>query len=76
MFRSRYGKGISKKHDMSVDEGDEESANSEDEERSDREGRLVRSTKPAMSNHYTLNLTPNTSSTKPDLPYTLSGSVL
>jgi len=76
VFRSRYGKATSKQHKADVDDADEESANSEDEEQSDHEGRVTMATKPTTNNHYTLNLTSNTPATKLDLPYTLSGSVL
>ena len=78
VFRSRYGKTTSKEHD--VDEGDagEDSVINEDEEGSDREGRVMRHIVPTTrtNNHYTLNLAPSTPATKSDLPYTLSGSVL
>ena len=76
MFRSRYGKAASKQHKVDAGDADEESVNSEDEEQSDREGRVIQATQPAMSNHYTLNLTPNAPESKLDLPYTLSGLVL
>jgi len=76
VFRSRYGKAPSK-HNIDADDADEESLNSEDEEQSDREGRAIIPTKPATTNnHYTLNLASNVPPTKPDLTYTLSGSVL
>jgi hypothetical protein len=76
VFKSRYGKAASKQRDLDADDADEESTNSGDEEQSDREGRLIKPAKPATTNnHYTLNLAPSTPMARPDLPYTLSGSV-
>ena len=75
MFRSRYGKAASTQHKAGSEDADEESANSEDEEQSDHEGRIIMATKPTTNNHYTLNLTSNTPVAKLDLPYALSGSV-
>lgn len=75
MFRSRYEKAASKKRDGDADDADEESVNSEDEELSDHEGRVIKPTRPTTNNHYTLNLVPNAPMTKTDLPYTLSGLV-
>lgn len=76
-FRSRYGKGASKQRDVDADDADEESVIDENEEQSDRGGRVMRHAGPMITanNHYTLNLAPNTPTTKSDLPYTLSGSV-
>ena len=77
VFRSRYGKAASKQHNPDGDDADEESVNSEDEEHSEREGRVIKPTKLATtSNHYTLNLASSTPTARPDLPYTLSGLVL
>ena len=77
VFRSRYGKSALKQHNPDADDADEESSNSEDDEQSDREARVIKPIKPTTTNnHYTLNLASNPSMTKPDLPYTLSGSVI
>jgi hypothetical protein len=77
VFRSRYGKAAPKRRGSDTDDADEESVNSQDEEQSDREGRVIKPTKPTTTNnHYTLNLASSAPATKPDLPYTLSGSVL
>ena len=76
VFRSRYEKAASKQRDVNADDADEESVNSEDEELSAREGRVMRPARPTTNNHYTLNLVPNAPTTKTDFPYTLSGSVV
>lgn len=74
--RSRFGKATSKQCDVDADDADGESAINEDEEQSNRQGRVIRHTGPTTtSNHYTLNLASATSTTKSDLPYTLSGLV-
>ena len=76
VFKSRYGKATPRQRNVDADDADEESVNSEAEEQSDREGRVIQPTKSTMNNHYTLNLAPSAPTTKSDLPYTLSGSVL
>lgn len=78
VFRSRLGKAASKQYNIDADDADEESVNSEvEEEKNDHEGRVMRLTQPATTNnHYTLNLASSAPTAKPDLPYTLSGSVL
>lgn len=78
VFRSRNGKAASKQYNVDASDADEESLNSEVEgERSDHEGRVIQSTQPTTTNnHYTLNLASSAPTTKPDFPYTLSGSVL
>ncbi|KAF9652057.1 hypothetical protein BDM02DRAFT_3109836 [Thelephora ganbajun] len=74
MSRSRYRNAALKRRDVDADDADEESVNSEDEEQSDRESRVIKPAKPmTTNNHYTLNLTPSALTVKPDLPYTLSG---
>lgn len=74
VFKSRHGKATSKQHNVDADDADEESVNSEDEEQSDRESRVMQPAKStATSNHYTFNLASNTPTINPDLPYTLSG---
>lgn len=74
VFRSRHGKATSKHRNANVDDADEESVNSEDEEQSDRGGRVMQPAKStATNNHYTLNLASNAPTITPDLPYTLSG---
>jgi len=74
VFRSRHGKATSKQHNADADDADEESVNSEDEEQSDRGGRVMQPAKSmATNNHYTLNLASSAPTIKPDLPYTLSG---
>jgi hypothetical protein len=74
VFRSRHGKATSKQHNVDAEDADEESVNSEDEEQSDREGRLMQPAKStATNNHYTFNMASSTHAIKPDLPYTLSG---
>ena len=77
VFRSRYGKTMSKRHNPDADDADEESLNSEDEEQNDREAMAIKPTRPTTTNnHYTLNLAQSASATRSDLPYTLSGSAL
>lgn len=74
VFRSRYGKATSKRHNANADDADEESVNSEDEEQSDHEGRVMQPPKSTATNtHYTFNLASSAPTVKPDLPYTLSG---
>jgi len=74
VFRSRHGKATSKRHNADADDADEESVNSEDEEQSDREGRVMQPLKSTATNtHYTFNLASSAPTIKPDLPYTLSG---
>ena len=75
VFRSRHGKATSKQYNVNTDDADEESVNSEDEEQSDREGRVIVPAKSATNNHYTFNLASSAPPTKPDLPYMLSGWV-
>ena len=80
VLRSQYRNAASKQRDVNADDTGEESVINEDEEQSDHEGRVMQHTGPTTTtttnNRYTLNLAPITPTTKSDLPYTLSGSVL
>lgn len=81
VLRSRLGKAASKQRDIDADGADEGSVINEDEEQSDREGRVTGHPGPTMTstrtnNHYTLNLASSAPTAKSDLPYTLSGLVL
>lgn len=77
VLRSRYGKGASKQRGVDIDDAYEESVTNGDEEHRNGEGRVVGHARlaTAANNHYTLNLAPIASTTKSDLPYTLSGLV-
>ena len=73
-LRSRHGKATSKQRNVDADDADEESVNSEDEEQSDREGRVMQPAKSTTANnHYTFNLASSAPTIRQDLPYTLSG---
>lgn len=74
-LKPRHSKAASRKRNVSADDADEESVNSEDEEQSDREGPVMHPAKSTTNNHYTLNLASSTPTKNPDLPYALSGRV-
>ena len=71
-FRSRRGKVPPGRYDLDVGGG---SVNSEDEERSDREGQAMKRARPTTNHHYTLKLATDIPATNADLPYALSGLV-